>query len=91
MATMTKTPARSLSTIAREIRQNWRKSVSGTDLYFGARPYLDAMSSLDKISDAYGMDSGKSIVAYFLSNASTWRGPKAKEIKLELNAMLKSR
>jgi hypothetical protein len=90
MATI-KTPARSLSTIAREIRTNWRKSVSGTDLYFGARPYLDAMSGMDKISDAYGCDSGSSIVAYFLANASTWKGETARNIKKELNAMLKSR
>ena len=75
MANTTKTPARSLSTIARDIRTNWRKSVSGTVVYFGAVPYLDAMSGMDKISDNYGCDSGRSIVAYFLSNASTWRGP----------------
>ena len=83
--------ARPLYQIANEIRQNWKKSVSGTDVWFGAKPYLDAMSTLDKISDNYGLDSGKSIVAYFLGNANTWRGEKAREIKKELNAMLKSR
>lgn len=86
--TTTKT-FRPLYEIAREVRQNWKKSVSGTDLNYAAKPYLDAMESLDKISDPYGMDSGTSIVAYFLSNASSWRGDKAKEIKKELNAMLK--
>lgn len=91
MTDKTKTSVRSLSTIASEIRQNWRKSISGTDLNYAARPYLDAMSGMDKITDAYGFDSGSSMVAYFLANASTWRGPKAKEIKLELNKMLKSR
>ena len=85
------TPARPLYEIAREIRSNWKRSVSGTELYFGAVPYLSAMSSLDKITDAYGCDSGKSIVAYFLANASTWRGETAKRVKLELNKMLKSR
>jgi hypothetical protein len=89
MATTTKTPARPLYEIAREIRQNWKKSVSGTDLNYAAKPYLEAMSSLDKITEPYGMDSGKSIVAYFLSNASSWRGETAKAIKKELNAMLK--
>jgi hypothetical protein len=84
-------PVRPLSVIAREVRQNWKKSVSGTDLNFAARPYLSAMECLNKISDAYGMDSGKSIVAYFLSNASTWRGETAKRIKAELNVMLKSK
>lgn len=76
---------RSLSEIARDIRNNWRP------VNYAAKPYLDAMSGLDKITDNYGMDSGKSIVAYFLSNASTWRGECAKSIKKELNAMLKTK
>jgi hypothetical protein len=80
---------RSLAVIAREIRQNWKKSVSGTDLYFGAEPYLQAMSRLDEITDNYGCDSARSIVAYFLANAQTWKGEKAREIKKELNSMLK--
>ena len=80
-----RTASRSLSDIAREIRRDW-KAVN-----FAARPYLDAMGGLDSITDSYGMDSAKSIVAYFLVNASSWRGPKAKEIKAELNKMLKSK
>ncbi|MDD4922201.1 MAG: hypothetical protein PHS30_06960 [Bacteroidales bacterium] len=80
---------RPLYAIAKEIYANWRKEISGTELYFGAKPYLSAMYSLDKITDSYGSDSGRSIVAYFLSNASSWRGETAKRIKKELNAMLK--
>ena len=72
---------RPLYEIASEIRKDWKK------VYFGAVPYLDAMSSLDSIEDNYIMDSGKSIVLYFLSNASTWRGETAKRIKLELKKM----
>lgn len=83
----TTTSPRSLSTIAREIRQNWTKANSGTSLYFGAVPYLDAMSTLDKISDNYMFDSGKSIVIYFLANAQTWKGETAKRIKAELKKM----
>jgi hypothetical protein len=49
------------------------------------------MSQLDSIKDNYGQDSGTSIVAYFLSNASSWKGETAKRIKLELNKMLKSK
>jgi hypothetical protein len=30
------------------------------------------------------MDSAKSIVLYFLANANTWRGEKARAIKVEL-------
>ena len=81
---------RPLYVIANEIRMNWKKSVSGTDLNYAAKPYLEAMSSLDNINDRYIMDSGSSIVAYFLSNATSWKGDKAREIKKELNAMLKS-
>ena len=69
--------------IASEIRADWKK------VYFGAEPYLDAMYSLDDITDAYGLDSGKSIVAYFLANAGTWRGEVARRVKKELNIMLK--
>jgi hypothetical protein len=45
-----------------------------------SRP-LDAMASLNSINDNYGWDSAKSIVLYFLGNASTWRGETAKRIK----------
>ena len=69
--------------IAAEIRKDWTK------VNYAAQPYLSAMFSLDSINDMYGMDDARSIVAYFLSNASTWKGPKAKEIKAELKAMLK--
>lgn len=77
--------SRSISQIASEISRDWRKP------YFGAVPYLQAMFSLDSINDKYGLDSGRSIVAYFLSNAQQWKGEKAKAIKKELNAMLKGR
>ena len=79
----TKTATRSLSEIAREIRNDWK------NVYFGAKPYLDAMATLNTIDDNYGWDSGKMIVLYFLSNASTWRGETAKRIKAELKAMTK--
>ncbi len=72
---------RSIATIAAEISSDWKKP------YFGAVPYLSAMFSLDKITDPYGADSGKSIVLYFLSNASTYRGETAKRVKAELKKL----
>ena len=81
-----KAPVRSLNTIAGEIYQNWNARNSGTVLSPYAKPYLEAMSSLDSINDNYMLDSGRSIVAYCLG-----KGEKAREIKKELNAMLKSR
>ena len=73
---------RPLNEIARGIRKDWKNP------YFGARPYLDAMRTLDSINDNYGFDSAKSIVRYFLANASTWRGETARNIKKELKAMV---
>ena len=75
--------SRSLCDIAAEIRRDWQKP------YFGAVPYLDAMASLDQISDAFMYDSGASVVRYFLGNAGTWRGETARRIKTELKVMLK--
>ena len=72
---------RSISTIAREIRADWQKP------YFGAVPYLSAMQSLDSIEDNYYEDSGKSVVLYFLANAQTWKGEKARTIKAELKKL----
>jgi len=74
---------RSLSTIAMEIRKDWKKP------YFGAVPYLQAMMCLNSVDDYYGFDDGKSIVLYFLANAGTWRGDTAKRVKAELKAMTK--
>ena len=73
--------ARPLYEIAREIRKAWTK----VSPY--AEPYLEAMESLNTIDDNYYFDSGKSIVLYFLSNASTWRGEDARRIKAELKEM----
>lgn len=83
------TKVRPLYIIAKEIRQNWNKAISGTELYYGAKPYISSMECLTNVSEYYGMDTAESVVRYFLCNASSWRGDKAREIKKELNAMLK--
>ena len=74
---------RTLQDIAREIRSDWKSP------YFGAVPYLDALSSLGSVKDQYGYDSGRDMVIYFLSNATTWRGETARKVKAELKALLK--
>ena len=78
---MTTATHRPLYVIAQEIRQDWKK------VYFGAAPYLDAMSYLTNPTDSYGCEDAKTQVLYFLSNASTWRGDTAKRVKAELKAM----
>ena len=74
---------RSISMIAREIRRDWAKP------YFGAVPYLEAMGFLETLQDKYYYDDGDSVVRYFLANASSWKGDKARSIKAELKALLK--
>lgn len=73
---------RPLYQIAIDIRSDWTKP------YFGAVPYLDALRGLQSIGDAYGADNARTIVRYFLANASAWRGDKARAIKAELKGML---
>lgn len=75
--------ARPIRQIALEIKREWKKP------YFGAVPYLDALLSLDAASDYYMNESARSIILYFLSNASAWRGDAAKRLKAELRAHLR--
>ena len=75
--------SRPIRDIAREIQQDWKQ------VYFGARPYLNAMYALNTVDDAYCADDGRTIVLYFLANAAAWRGDTARRIKAELKAMVK--
>lgn len=75
---------RAICEIAREIRKDWGAKVSPY-----AKDYLDAMMSIESINDNYYCDSAKSVVLYFLCNASTWRGETARRIKKELKEMCK--
>ena len=85
---------RSLSEIAYEIYQDWatksgKVERKAKNIYHGAVPYLQAMMDMRHVSDSYGLEYGDMIVAYFLSNATTWRGETARRVKAELNQMLK--
>lgn len=68
--------------IAQEIKQDWK------NVNFAAKPYLDAMMAMDKVTDSYGFDSGDSIILYFLSNANSWKEEKAREIKKKLKTLV---
>jgi hypothetical protein len=75
---------KSLSALASIIRRDWQNP------NYAAKPYLDAMRQLEHHDDNFGHDSGRSIMAYFLSNASGWKGPTAKLVKAELRRRGKS-
>ena len=73
----------SISGLACVISDDWAK------VHVAARPYLNAMFTLDSINDNYYADNGRSVVLYFLNNASSWKGETAKAVKAELKARLK--
>ena len=68
--------------IASIIRYDWAK------VNYAAKPYLEAMETLRSVTDKYGFDSGESMVAYFLSNANTWKGEIARLVKAELKSRI---
>lgn len=69
--------------LAAQIKVHW-----GT-IHPWAVPYHQAMYSMSTVDDSYGLDSGRDIVARFLSNARSWKGNAAKLYKAELNRRLK--
>lgn len=69
--------------IADLVAKDWK------NVNYAAKPYLSAMFSMTNISDNYGMDSGTSIVCYFLANANSWKGDVAREVKKELNRRIR--
>ena len=75
--------------IAREIEKDWGKAPSG--VWFGARPYLDAMHTMNEMEDGYlfpGWDAAASVLDGFRANAQTWRGETARRVKKELKEMV---
>jgi hypothetical protein len=80
-----------ISEIAYAIKGDWG------NVNFAAKPYLDAMTALDTVSDTYGCDSGASIVRYFLGNAQSYSKRTSKgnlapaDVKKELNARIKGK
>ena len=74
---------RPLYKIAGEIFIQWNK------VNYAALPYLNALLAMDNVKEDYGHDDGRSIVLYFLSNASSFRGEHAKRLKAELKQHLK--
>jgi len=80
------TEVRPLHVIAREIIKCWKPKV-----HPWAVPYVQALLSLDKLTDRYIAEDARTQVIYLLGNMRTWKGEDAKRIKLELNTMLKAK
>lgn len=85
---LTKSGHRPISAIADEICETWLDRHGYPNIHWSALPYLKVMHDLNDISDNYGYDSARSVIRYFLSNASQYRGEDARRIKTELRKML---
>lgn len=68
--------ARAVQQIAHDIAREW-----GAKVNYAAKPYLSAMTRGD-----FGHDGQKSVVLYFLGNARSFTGEKARTLKAELKA-----
>jgi hypothetical protein len=79
---------RAISTIAAEIRKDWSSQRADKKVPIHADVYLRPMETLTSISDNYHRDTAVTVVLYFLTNATTWKGETAKRIKKELKAIL---
>jgi len=69
---------RKIYEIAEEISATW------ANVNFAAVPYLDALRYIATKEDYYGADPATSVAAYFLANASGFRGADARRLKAEL-------
>jgi len=71
-----------------EIMDDWGGAKNG--VHYTAAPYLREMCTFHSWSGYAGAyDDPYSVTRYFLSNASTWRGPVARRIKKELREIVK--
>ena len=73
---------RKIYEVAFDIKHEWKQP------YFGAVPYIEAMLELDTKTSKFGVDDAENIVLYFLANAATFRGEKARALKQELKSIV---
>jgi hypothetical protein len=78
---------RRIRDIAHDIENDWSRQGKGVN--YAAKPYLNAMFFLTDKNSAYGMDDATTVVLYFLSNASSYRGELARSLKAELKEAIK--
>lgn len=72
-----------VSEIAQAIAKDWQ------NISPYAKDYLEAMKDIKDINGSYYADSAKSVVLYFLANASSYRGENARAYKALLKDMVK--
>lgn len=74
---------RPLCNIAQDIIEDW------DNINEYAKPYINAMLSLEPNEENYGQDSAASIISYFLANSTSYITSKSDKYKDELRNLLK--
>lgn len=77
---------RTLDELGNLMRRSWSRDGQVSP---AAKPYLDALVSLQTMDDSYGADSASNIITYLLGNSTGWKGETAKFVKNELKRRLK--
>jgi len=86
--TATKIKDGNISDLSRIISRDLQSQ--GKEVPYNLVPYLDALRQMDSADDVYGVESGKSIIAYALSNMTSYKGPTARAVKAELKSRMKA-
>lgn len=82
---------RPIHQIASDIRKDWSSRTKEKRIPIYADAYLRPMETISSIHENFGADTGRSVVLYFLSNATTYRGDLARQYKAELKAWLEDK
>ena len=86
--TATKIKEGNISDLSRIISRDLQSQ--GKKVPYNLVPYLDALRQMDSADDVYGVESGKSVIAYALSNMASYKGPTARAVKAELKSRMKA-
>lgn len=78
---------RPIHAIAADMRQAWG---GAGKVYYGAVPYLEAMDTLTKGTDAYLTEAADNILLYLTVNWQTLRGEEARTLKAEVKDILRA-
>ena len=81
---------RTIKDIVADITATWGEEKVRTTGY-AAKPYLEALATVETVDEMYGADKAEHLVRYLLTNLTQFKGARARELKEELRAHLPRR
>lgn len=83
------TGPRPIKDIVADIFTEWGAKVQTVG--YAAKPYLDALATVETAEEMYGADKAEHLLRYLLSNLTQFKGQRARELKEELRSHLPKR